>query len=100
MPTLTAGANAPLPAGVPDVTLRLTTERTHADLVVLCVRSDGTADGDDGVALWSSPSATSGAVTIDVATDNVRLWLDRLPDDIQRLLVRLNAPDRSALTRW
>lgn len=87
MPTLPPGANASIPPASGAVTLEVKGARAHVDLVVLCVRADGTADGDNGVALWSQPSAASGAVSIEVSDDRVLLQLDRLPGDVQRVLV-------------
>lgn len=86
MLTLPPGANAALPAAA-EVTVQLKSDRGHADLVVVCVRADGTADGDNGVALWTQPTAAFGAVIIDVNSDMVTLRLDRLPGHVQRLLV-------------
>jgi len=86
MPSLTPGANAPLPSAS-TYTLRLKTAAAHADLVVLCVRADGTADGDNGVALWTQPQCAGGAVRIDPATDTVTVSPGRLPADVTRLLV-------------
>lgn len=86
MTALTPGANAPLPPAS-QVSLQLRTARAHADLIVLCVRGDGTADGDNGVALWTQPQAAGGSVRIDTATDTVTLDLGRIPADVQRLLV-------------
>lgn len=97
MTQLAPGANAPLPAA-PEYSLRLATKTGAADLIVLCVRADGTADGDNGVALWSQPSCAGGAVTIDPGTNTVRIQIGQLPQDVQRLLVVAQAdtvPDLS-----
>lgn len=83
---LSPGANAALPpAG--ELTLTVRTARAHADLVVLCVRADGTADGDDAVALWTQPVCAGGAVRIDTGQDRVQITLTRLPAEVTRLLV-------------
>jgi stress response protein SCP2 len=86
MPSLTPGANAPLPRA-DTFTLRLATGRAHADLVVLCVDADGRADGENGVALWTQPRCADGAVRIDTATDTAVVNVAALPADIVRLLV-------------
>ncbi len=86
MSELQPGANTALPpAG--EYVVQLSTHHAHADLIVLCVRADGTADGDNGVALWSQPSCAGGAVLIDTSTDSVRVRVGRLAADVQRLLI-------------
>lgn len=86
MTDLTPGANLTLPAAA-TYAATLTTSAAHADLIVLCVRADGTADGDNGVALWSQPQCAGGAVRIDTARNEVTVDTRALPADIERLLI-------------
>lgn len=98
MSTLAPGANTALPPGS-TVGLQLRAQSGHADLIVLCVRADGTADGDNGVALWSQPVTAGGSVVIDPASDSVSVQLTSLPADVHRLVVVAQAdgaPDLAA----
>ena len=78
---LVAGANRPLPE-----TGALTVSLTgRVDPIALLLDAGGTADGDDGVVLFSHPVAAGGAVRLD--GDTVTVERERLTAAIDRVLV-------------
>ncbi len=87
MTDLQMGANAPLTATRFDVHVKRSTG--HMDLIVLLLDAAAKADGDDGVALFSNPSAGNGSVTVKPdqdAGDLASVDLDALPAQVERLI--------------
>lgn len=86
MTTLNAGQNAPI--GNPSqVTVRVSTSGAHLDVIALLLDANDRADDDNGVVLFSNPSAAGGSVRLDQATDTVTVDAAALPDQIQRVLI-------------
>lgn len=94
---LTAGANTALPTAQ-TFTVALRAAAGHADLIALLLDSDGRADGDNGVVLFSQPVSAGGAVTLDQGVDTVRVSLEALPAAVERVLVVAQADGTADVT--
>ena len=85
-PALRPGANSPMPAAA-RYSVQVQTAFGAVDVLALCVRADGSADGDDGVALWTKPQCACGAVRIDPATRTLDICVYDLPAEFGRVSV-------------
>ncbi len=85
MQSLSPGQNAPLPPG--QVTITIKAASGHVDPIALLLDGARTADGDNGVVLFSNPQAAGGAVRLDVGADVVTIDLTGLPAAVETVLL-------------
>lgn len=87
MTQLAPGQNVALPGAPSTIAVQVASSAAHVDLIALLLDDDDTADGDNGVVLFSNLTAADGNVVLDTATDVVTVNAGAISADVHKVLI-------------